>query len=223
MSIFQSLQETKSKVVAKVSGLESVVEAAGSIPGWIVPPATREVAIASYKLPENPTIVEVGAFMGRSTALLAGARRLRGSGVVHAIDPFDCSGDGFSISHYEDLLKASGARTLEEAFRSNMRRLGLENVVEVYTGTSSEVVANWTRQIDLLLLDGDQTPHVQRRSYELWIPFLKSGGTFIMHNVGEREYAEGHDGSYLLAKDEILPPRFSAKRIVQYSLFAIKN
>jgi hypothetical protein len=44
--------------------------------------------------------VEVGCFLGSSKVLLAGARRLKDSGQVHAIDPFDASGDAFSESHY---------------------------------------------------------------------------------------------------------------------------
>lgn len=223
MRMFQTLQETKAKVVAKMTGVESLIESAKSIPGWVTPPATREIALASYNLHDSPTIVEVGAFMGRSTFLMAAARRLRGNGTVHAIDPFDCSGDGFSIPHYEKLLQESGASTLEEAFRNNMRRFGVEKGIEVYKGTSFEVVANWSRQIDLLLLDGDQTPLVVRRTFETWIPFLKKGGTLIMNNVGEREYAVGHDGSYIICNEEILPPHFLGKRILQYTLFATKN
>ncbi len=142
---------------------------------------------------------------------------------MHAIDPFDCSGDGFSIPHYEKLLQESGASTLEEAFRNHMRRLGVETHVEVYKGTSFDVVENWDRPIDLLLLDGDQTPPVARKTYEIWIPFLRKGGTLIMNNVGEREYTPGHDGSYIISNEEIQPPRYSGKRTVQYTLFATKN
>ena len=105
-----------------------------------------------------------------------------------------------------------------------MRRVGVDKFVEVYKGTSSDIVARWSKPIDLLLLDGDQTPHIQRKSYENWIPFLKKGGIFLMNNVGEREhYEKDHDGSYLLSKEEILPPRFSDIRVIQYTLFATKN
>ena len=67
----------------------------------------RAIAEASFGLPAAPVIVEVGVFMGRCTLLLAGARKLKGSGSVHCIDPFDCSGDQFSIPYYRKELDAS--------------------------------------------------------------------------------------------------------------------
>ncbi len=221
-NLAQRYHDAKTRLVSKFRGLDEVVDAAATIPGWVIPPATREVALRSFHLPDNPTIVEVGSFMGRSTSLLAGARRLRGSGKVHAIDPFDCSGDEYSIPHYEQMLESSGAKTLEEAFRNHIHRLELTPWVETYKGTSLDVVAKWDRPIDLLLLDGDQTPNIQRASYESWIPFLKEGGQFILNNAGEREYDPGHDGSYILGKQEVLPPKFHAKRVIQHTLFAIK-
>ena len=106
--------------------IEQIVGASMTVFGWREGGALTEIALASWGLRSDATIVESGVFMGRSTALLAGARRLRGSGKVHCVDPFDCSGDAFSIPHYLQALKDAGGDSLEEVFRRNMTRLGIE-------------------------------------------------------------------------------------------------
>ena len=145
--------------------------------------ALTEIALASWGLRPDATIVEIGVFMGRSTVLLAGARRLRGSGKVHCVDPFDCSGDAFSIPHYLQALKATGSDSLEEVFRRNMSRLGVEPWIELHRGTSRDVGASWSSPIDFLLLDGDQSPVGAREAYDTWVPFLNTGGTIVLGNI----------------------------------------
>ncbi|MEK7687727.1 MAG: hypothetical protein AAB398_04905, partial [Pseudomonadota bacterium] len=93
------------------AALDWLVELSANIPGWREGEAARAVAAAAYKLAPVPTIVEVGVFMGRSTFLMAGARRLQGSGHVHCVDPFDCSGDPASIPHYVGILRKFRGQT----------------------------------------------------------------------------------------------------------------
>jgi hypothetical protein len=194
--------------MAAMRTIEDVVAASGSIPGWIEGEDARELALASLGLPSAATIIEVGVYMGRSTVLLAGPRRMRGSGVVHSVDPFDCSGDAFSVPHYREGLRASGRDSLEEVFRENLARLGLEDWVEVHRATARDVVEGWSQPVDLLVLDGDQSPAGARAAYEAWIPFLAPGGIVVLRNTRDREYAEGHDGYRRLSVEEIGPPRY---------------
>src|SRR5271166_35350 len=129
-----------------------------TVPGWRMGEEATALATAAYDLPADPTIVEVGVFMGRSTVLLGGCLRLRGDGSVHSVDPFDCSGDAFSIPHYLHLLNEYGATSLEDVFRIHLKRYGLESVVHVHKGASAEIAADWRQPIDLLVLDADQSP-----------------------------------------------------------------
>ena len=68
--------------------------------GWTRGAEAVALARHAYALPRGATVVEVGSFLGCSTVLLAGARKLRGSGRVHAVDPFDASGDAYSVPYY---------------------------------------------------------------------------------------------------------------------------
>ena len=165
---------------------------------------------AALALDGDPVIVEIGIFMGRSTAILAGARRRRGSGRVWCVDPFDCSGDDYSTPIYADELTASKQGSLETVFRGNMARLGLTDWIEVVRGSSAAVVRDWTRPIDLLLLDADYSPEGARAIFEEWIPFLKPGGLLMLPSTKDRAHAPGHDGNRRLVVEKLVPPLFAS-------------
>lgn len=71
------------------------------IPGWTRGAEAVALARASQSLAEGAVVVEIGSLLGSFAVLLADARKLRGSGKVHCIDPFDASGDAFSEPIYQ--------------------------------------------------------------------------------------------------------------------------
>src|SRR5215468_6466626 len=79
-----------------------------TIPGWTRGEEARELLWISYSLAAGAIIVEIGSFFGSGTILLAGPRRICGSGLVHCVDPFDCTGDSFSVPHYQRILVEHG-------------------------------------------------------------------------------------------------------------------
>jgi predicted O-methyltransferase YrrM len=205
------------------TGIDELVAAAGTIAGWTAGDDARAVALASLALPDPATIVEVGVYFGRCTALLAGARRLRGNGMVHCVDPFDGTGDAFSMPHYAAGLSVSGFNCFEEAFRHNVDRLGLVQWVTVHRGRDVEVARKWSEPIDLLLLDGDQSPAGARAEFEAWVGFLRPGGTIILRNTRDRDYAPGHDGHRRLAIEELVAPHWREIRQVGATTLAVKQ
>jgi predicted O-methyltransferase YrrM len=202
--------------------LQQYVGMSEAIPGWTRGDQATELARTSLLLSAGAVIVEIGAFLGSSTVLLAGPRRLRGSGRVHSIDPFDCSGDAFSVPHYREILERAGGGSLKEHFEENVRLAGLSEWVEVHEGRAGEIAANWSMPIDLLFLDGDQSPQGAREAYESWAPFLKFGGVIVLRNTRARDYAEGHDGHRRLALQQIIPPRYTHIRLIGGTTFARK-
>lgn len=203
--------------------IESLVKASASIPGWICEAEATELAQATMALPENPIVVEIGVFMGRGTVLLAGARRIRGSGVVHCVDPFDCSGDAFSVPYYRSELSAFDGKSLEHVFTKNMSDQGLGDWIRIHSCSSREVASNWTTPVDLLLLDGDQSPEGARDAFTAWIPFLRPGGVIVLRNTRDRTYDPGHDGHRRLAVKELVPPCFKDVRQIGATTFAIRT
>src|SRR5262249_55192493 len=82
---------------------------ASRIPGGTRADEALALARPSRALPQDAVIVEIGSFLGRSAVVLAGARKLRGSGKVHCVDPFDASGDAFSVPIYREIRDAEDA------------------------------------------------------------------------------------------------------------------
>jgi predicted O-methyltransferase YrrM len=192
------------------------------IPGWYRSEEAKFLAVVSHSLPEEAVIVEIGSFLGSGTLLLAGPRKVRGSGKVHCVDPFDCSGDAFSVPVYHELLAAVGGGSLRQRFEENIGRVDLAEWVEVHQGRANEIAEAWTTPVDLLLLDGDQSCSGARAAYESWSPFLKPGGIIAIHNTEPRIYATDHDGNRRLVLEEILPPRYTEVHLIGATTFARK-
>src|SRR6266436_1963963 len=145
------------------------------IPGWTRGEEARELLRISHSLSAGAVIVEIGSFFGAGAILLAGPRRIRGSGLVHCVDPFDCTGDSFSVPHYHRLLGEAGGGSLREHFETNIQDAGLEQWIRIHQGRAEEVACSWSAPIDLLYLDGDQSRKGTREIYDDWARFVNSG------------------------------------------------
>jgi MMP 1-O-methyltransferase len=173
--------------IGKANELAAIQEGAEQIPGWRSGAESKELARLSFALDPRAIIVEIGTFLGRGTMLLAGPRKLRGSSRVHCVDPFDGSGDAFSVPEYQQIRADLGGGPLRQHFDANMARLGLLDWIEVHQGRQEEVVAGWREPIDLLLLDGDQSPAGAASAYDNWSPFVKTGGILAVANSDPRD------------------------------------
>ena len=207
---------------ARYGPLGSYLSDTSTIPSWLGRGEALALAASCFSLPRDAVVVEIGSFLGKSAIMLAGARKQAGSGRVHCVDPFDASGDAFSVPVYREI--ASGdARPLRHRFEANIARAGLTGWVEAHEGTAASVAAAWTAPVDMLFLDGDQSPDGARLAYDSWSPFLKAGGIIALHNSVERAYAPGHDGIHLLAVHLVRPPQYGEISEVDTTTFARKR
>jgi len=115
---------------------------AKDIPGWVTTEELAQKWDYSFNLPDEPVIVEIGAFLGRSTVVTAGSRRLKRSGIVHVIDPFDASGDEFSVPVYKE-IESKLSLNLFEQFEVNIQDAGLNDYVMVHKGYDNTIVCDW--------------------------------------------------------------------------------
>ena len=191
------------------------------IPSWLGREEALALARECQALPVDAVIVEIGSCLGKSAIMMAGAMRARVNGRVHCIDPFDGSGDAFSVPLYRQIAGAD-TRTLRQRFDANIAHAGLTDWIDVHEGTAASVAATWNTPIDLLFIDGDQSPEGAGLAYELWHRFLRTGGVIALHNSAEREYAPGHDGIYRLAVEKVRTAAYSDVRVVETTTFARK-
>lgn len=197
------------KALAGIVGdLERYILLSESVPGWTAGAEALLLARLSYSLPPDATIVEVGSFLGAGAILLAGPRRLRGSGMVHCVDPFDGSGDSFSIPHYKRILTGLDGGSQRDHFERNIHDCGLAAWVQTHQGRAEQVAQQWSKPIDLLFLDGDHSPNGALAAYESWAPFLKVGGIIALHNSDPLNHRPNHDGNRRIADHYIREPGF---------------
>jgi MMP 1-O-methyltransferase len=171
------------------------------VAGWTRGAEAEALIRFAYELPDHAVIVEIGSFLGSGSILLAGARKLRRTGKVHCVDPFDASGDTASVSEYARILGHYGNTPQIQIFTDNLRKAGLGNWVCAHQGQAEQVAADWPVPIDMLFLDGDQSPRGARSAYESWAPWLKPDSIVALHNSIAREYMPDHDGHFRLRED----------------------
>ena len=120
----------------------------------------------AQQLPQNAVVVEIGSFKGRSTAFIASGLK---SGQIYCIDVW---------SNVMDLI----------AHADNMKLLGYHNMVTQIRGLSKEVAKSWSKTwnkpIDMLFIDGNHNYPNVKQDYELWSPYVKTGGINAIHDYG---------------------------------------
>jgi predicted O-methyltransferase YrrM len=160
---------------------------------------TEKEAVELYRLatavPRGGSVVEIGSWKGKSTYCLA--RGLR-TGTLHAIDPFDGSGDAPSQARYEE---TRGEVPLLEQFRRNLAPLGLGERVQPWVGTSSDFVGRFP-QIDLLFIDGDHSVEACDFDFRSFAPCLVRGGVLALHDY---DAARKDFGPTFVAEQRVLP------------------
>jgi predicted O-methyltransferase YrrM len=123
-------------------------------------------------------IVEIGSWMGRSTAWLAAGSKEAGREPVHAVDPFD----GGPVLKRMRVVKERG--TTYDAFTRNLKNAGLlEHVVPV-VAQSRAAAARWKNgAIRLLFIDGDHSYEGVKADVEGWLPHVPAGGYVVFDDV----------------------------------------
>ncbi len=167
-------------VAAVVAGVdaEPVLERMRPIKGWFSEVEARlllNVACCSLtELCNDHEVVEVGAYEGRSTVVLASAvRALRPGGRLVSIDPHE---GVISLAGRPD---HHGCSTYA-AFCRNLNDAGLRQFVDIRRECSTEV--SWTQPIGLLFIDGLHDYRSVRGDYDHFARWVLPGGYVAFHD-----------------------------------------
>ncbi|MGH3715995.1 MAG: class I SAM-dependent methyltransferase [Micromonosporaceae bacterium] len=137
------------------------------IPGWLKLGQARMLWDAALRLRPGQKIVEIGSHQGRSTVILAAAARQVDASVI-AIDPFV---DG----------KLFGGTATRAKFAKNIADAGLDDVVELVVGYSTQLRPSWERRFDLLYIDGKHDYWTFTDDLR-WASWLSTGGEILVHD-----------------------------------------
>ena len=151
-----------------------------AIPTHMTTPERLALLQAGLNLQPGFSVVEIGSYLGASTAFLAFAATTKG-GVVHAIDTWQ-----------NESMGAEGLRDTYAEFRANTEPF--THFIVPHRGRSVDIAKKEAPiACDLLFIDGDH--HLDAVIADLgdWLPSLKPGGLLAMHDIDHPEVKQAFD------------------------------
>jgi len=125
-------------------------------------------------------IVEIGSWMGLSTAWLAAGSKAAGREPVHAVDVFD----GGAMLQDQAVVKDEG--TTYHHFVEHLEAEGLFDHVRPVVAESAAAARAWAGgAIRLLFIDGDHRYESVKQDFELWSPHVAIGGYVVFDDATE--------------------------------------
>lgn len=116
--------------------------------------------------------VELGSARGKSTCFIGMALEENRKGKLYAIDPHEPTAwnDSDSVETYELLLQ-------------NLKRLRLQNRVQIVRERSEVAGPDWNVPIDVLFIDADHSYDAVKRDFAIYAPHVQSFGVTIFHDT----------------------------------------
>ena len=146
--------------------IEKAVRIARSIPGMY----GRKECEFLYKLSRRKgNLVELGCWMGRTTALMLQASKVW-EATLTTVDSFSTTQPGIKVP-------ATPAK-----WRNYLRKAGLEPP-ELLAMTTREAAKIYDREISMLFIDADHAYEEIKRDLEDWTPKIKVGGYLALHDM----------------------------------------
>lgn len=134
---------------------------------------------AAITLPPGAGIVEIGSYLGASTAFLGYAASTKG-GTVHAIDT------------WQNESMSDGGRDTFAEFAANTEPFA--HFIVAHRGRSVDVAKReGPIPCDFLFVDGDHHLESVIADLQNWLPSLKRGGTLAMHDIDQPAVKQAFD------------------------------
>lgn len=182
---------------------------------WSTTPGEKSMLASIVRAIEAPRVLEIGAFRGETTRVLAEAAASRGGRVV-VIDPMrwaaEIVANGITrhlpdsvAGLFQPLTSWLGAASYEQAF---WRNLGVHaSSVKLYRALSTdpallESTAPDLQTFDVVFIDGDHGHSGARHDLERWGARTAPRGTVVVHDAVRRfpgvcaalgEFSRAHD------------------------------
>ena len=177
-----------------------IIETASKIPGFTSEAFLRELhRLALGKC----MVVEIGAFKGRSTFVLADAVAPDG-GLVYSIDIWDDNTYAPESFDPEDGYKTIDYLTGYRAFLRNTRMYA-DRIVPLVASSHDTDKYFKMNSIEMLFLDGDHAQHMVEKDLRLWLPKCRPdavicGDDYNMEGVANAVNATAFMHGYFVVK-----------------------
>jgi len=214
--------------MTKIVDIGKKLNTFSKIPGFLSSQHGQVLLFLSLYGPGNKDegVLEVGSYLGKSTVHLATGSVISGRKGVTTIDIFPSIkdwyvgsdgnyhlyGSGYSIS--KSIYKARASLVYEkgrcpsilEFFLQTIKKMGLENNVTSFKGTSKEFVETIpsTQKFRLIFIDGDHSYEGVKKDIDFLSDLLIEGGIMCFHDYSPSR------GVFKAVNDHIVAsPKFS--------------
>jgi predicted O-methyltransferase YrrM len=184
-----------------------------AVPRWMTPWAQHLFAIPTHMTPQERlmllqtavnleqgfTVVEIGSYLGASTAFL-GFAALQKNGNVHAIDGWENKAMG-----------AEGERDTFVEFSKNTAPF--KHYITPHRGESAEIHRRaGTIPCDMIFIDGDHSYNAVVTDLRCWLPSLKPGGILAMHDMDAPTVKQAFDE--VVGTNVLQPPQLVERLLI---------
>lgn len=145
--------------------------------------AAREAA--SNAAGRRATLVEIGAWCGKSTVYIGAAAEETGA-VVFSIDHHEGSEENQPGWEHHDLEVVDGSTGRIDTlpfWRRSVLGAGLSASVVGMVGDSPTIAAHWETPVDFCFIDGGHGEEPAWADFRGWAPKVSVGGTLAIHDV----------------------------------------
>jgi predicted O-methyltransferase YrrM len=162
-----------------------LLEFARSVKGFMPDDEGRALFDAALGAGAGATLVEVGAWCGKSTVYLGAACEEAGS-VLFSIDHHHGSEENQAGWDHHDLeVVDDQTRRIDTLpfWRRTIETAGLSSTVVGLVGDSPTIASRWSTPLDLCFIDGGHGSEPAWADFNGWAPKVKVGGTLAIHDV----------------------------------------
>ena len=162
--------------------LNDALNASDKVDGWLTSNEQTLLYNRARKVPADKTIAELGAWLGKSTIMLAAGSTAGAKAPVYAVDFFELHGE--VSEQYSRFLDPETHEYLP-MFLKNIRTASLGSIVTPIKSSTTEAAKNWTGpRIGLLFIDANHGYSGVLGDFLAWAGLCSPAASLAFHDHG---------------------------------------
>jgi hypothetical protein len=165
--------------------LERALQLSSEIEGWLSDAEKACLYQLAYETAPNTAIVELGAWQGKSTIMLAAGSEERSNCHVYSVDYFTTA----LPTDYSYASRLNGTVDYFPLFQRNIEHAGFSSTVIPIRSNTAKAGEEWGQSaVGLLFIDGDHRYKSVRGDFLAWVPHCCLQAKIAFHDYGLIEH-----------------------------------
>lgn len=188
--------------------LSEALSASNKVEGWLTADEQKLLYKLAKEVPKDKSIVEIGAWMGKATIMLAAGSMAGSKAPVYAVDYFTLTSNA---GHDYSVYLKQGTQDYLSTFLENINNAGLSSIVTPIRNSTTMAAQLWTGSPPhFIFFDADHRYHAVRNDFLSWIDHCSPGAKVAFHDFNASE----HPGVRIFVNYLSLTPMISHASLV---------